>query len=179
MGSTKAIKSHSVDLIRNVITINEDDGSLVDQESAHTKYRRCISVPETLWDIRSVMKIRTLDESMHSTYGGSDSGTKGRIRFKSVGIREYARTVGDNPSCSSGPPVRYAIASDMVTSKAGTCNSILTRIYSFFTVSHGNTRHWERSVWTNMNKIDLRDVVTLRWFFQGRSVSICFGKSGT
>ena len=29
-----------------------------------------------------------------------------RITLASVQIREYARTVGDNPSCSSGPPVR-------------------------------------------------------------------------
>lgn len=99
------MKSHCIDLIHNVITINEDDGGILDQETAQPKYRRCISVPETLWDIRSVMKIRTLDESVHSTYGGSENGSKGRISFKSVGIREYARTVGDNPSCSSGPPV--------------------------------------------------------------------------
>eukprot|EP00429_Kryptoperidinium_foliaceum_P062646 CAMPEP_0176078936 /NCGR_PEP_ID=MMETSP0120_2-20121206/39478_1 /TAXON_ID=160619 /ORGANISM="Kryptoperidinium foliaceum, Strain CCMP 1326" /LENGTH=207 /DNA_ID=CAMNT_0017412689 /DNA_START=250 /DNA_END=873 /DNA_ORIENTATION=- len=50
------------------------------------------------------MKVRTLDESVHSTYG-SERGTKGSIKFSHVGIREYARTVGDNPSCSSGPPV--------------------------------------------------------------------------
>ena len=35
-----------------------------------------------------------------------DAGTT-RIKFDKVIIREYARTVGDNPSCSSGPPVRY------------------------------------------------------------------------
>ncbi len=100
------MKSHSLDLIHNTIIINEDDTSPDGEESPVPRYRRCISVPETLWDIRSVMKIRTLDESMHSTYGGSDNGSKGNIQFKNVGIREYARTVGDNPSCSSGPPVR-------------------------------------------------------------------------
>jgi hypothetical protein len=99
---------HSIDLIQSTIVIHEDD--LPDISPAAMgmtrTMRRCISVPETLWDIRSVMKIRTLDESIHSTYAGSESGTRGSIRFKSVGIREYARTVGDNPSCSSGPPVR-------------------------------------------------------------------------
>lgn len=170
MGSPRTIKSHSIDLIRNVITINEDDYDLVDQETAQPKYRRCISVPETLWDIRSVMKVRTLDESMHSTYGGSDSGTKGKITFKSVGIREYARTVGDNPSCSSGPPVRYVLVWEIENRKACTYKSSLTLFCFIFTVFRGNTRHWVRSVWTNMNKADLRDVVTLRWCFQGRSV---------
>ena len=30
------------------------------------------------------------------------------VTFQHVYIREYERTVGDNPSCSSGAPVRYA-----------------------------------------------------------------------
>ena len=70
------------------------------------------------------MKFKTLDESLHSTYGSSSyddstsnttgcrshnsSGTNGRqqrIQFKHIEVREYSRTVGDNPSCSSGPPV--------------------------------------------------------------------------
>ena len=29
------------------------------------------------------------------------------VLFKVIEIREYERTVGDNPSCSSGPPVSY------------------------------------------------------------------------
>jgi hypothetical protein len=81
------------------ITISEDDG-------IKTHLRRCLSVPTTLYDLSSIMKCRTLDESLHSNYG-SDSGKDDRgIQFDKVIIREYARTVGDNPSCSSGPPVR-------------------------------------------------------------------------
>jgi hypothetical protein len=99
---------HSIDLVQGTIIIHEDDAPDVMplDNIATRRIRRCISVPETLWDIRSVMKVRTLDESIHSTYGGSDSGARGNIKFKNVGVREYARTVGDNPSCSSGPPVR-------------------------------------------------------------------------
>lgn len=29
------------------------------------------------------------------------------VLFTAIEIREYARTVGDNPSCSSGPPISY------------------------------------------------------------------------
>jgi hypothetical protein len=115
MEGQKKVKSHSIDLIHSTIIINEDDvpGPEDEEKSSpsiagkqtNSKLRRCISVPETLWDVRSVMRIRTLDESVHSTYGG-EPVDKGRIKFKNVGIREYARTVGDNPSCSSGPPVR-------------------------------------------------------------------------
>jgi hypothetical protein len=27
------------------------------------------------------------------------------VRFNEIHIRDYERTVGDNPSCSSGPPI--------------------------------------------------------------------------
>jgi hypothetical protein len=30
-----------------------------------------------------------------------------RVRWKNVHVREYERTLGDNPSCSSGAPVTY------------------------------------------------------------------------
>jgi len=58
------------------------------------------------------MKFVSADESIHRVYGqstqqqdSSDDSSKGNIQFKAVEIREYARTVGDNPSCSSGPPI--------------------------------------------------------------------------
>jgi hypothetical protein len=58
---------------------------------------------------KSIMKIVTADESVHSVYGqpkeGQQEKPKRNIDFKAVEIREYARTVGDNPSCSSGPPI--------------------------------------------------------------------------
>jgi hypothetical protein len=61
--------------------------------------------------VTPIMKCKTLDESLHSTYGsqsesGSGHGDRGNIKFDKILIREYARTVGDNPSCSCGPPVR-------------------------------------------------------------------------
>eukprot|EP00980_Cylindrotheca_fusiformis_P007267 scaffold1525_cov142-Cylindrotheca_fusiformis.AAC.67 len=69
-----------------------------------SKMRRCISVPYGMEDIKSIMKCRTLDESLHSAYGSDKKKGRG-IKFGKIGIREYARTLGDNPSCSSGPPV--------------------------------------------------------------------------
>eukprot|EP00543_Licmophora_paradoxa_P003119 CAMPEP_0202456352 /NCGR_PEP_ID=MMETSP1360-20130828/13626_1 /ASSEMBLY_ACC=CAM_ASM_000848 /TAXON_ID=515479 /ORGANISM="Licmophora paradoxa, Strain CCMP2313" /LENGTH=338 /DNA_ID=CAMNT_0049076135 /DNA_START=675 /DNA_END=1691 /DNA_ORIENTATION=+ len=48
------------------------------------------------------MKVTTLDESLHSTYDGRSSIN---IGWREIQIREYSRTVGDNPSCSSGPPL--------------------------------------------------------------------------
>jgi hypothetical protein len=30
-----------------------------------------------------------------------------RVSFKEVQVREFNRTIGDNPSCSSGCPIRY------------------------------------------------------------------------
>jgi hypothetical protein len=35
------------------------------------------------------------------------------VTFQHVFIREYERTIGDNPSCSKGAPVRYVIGNDI------------------------------------------------------------------
>ncbi|EEC48049.1 predicted protein [Phaeodactylum tricornutum CCAP 1055/1] len=66
-------------------------------------------------DLKGIMKFATADDSIHSTYGATEKESKDstdgelsikrNIEFKELHIREYARTLGDNPSCSSGPPV--------------------------------------------------------------------------
>eukprot|EP00934_Nitzschia_sp_Nitz4_P005736 Nitzschia sp. Nitz4//scaffold116_size91068//5492//6342//NITZ4_004945-RA/size91068-augustus-gene-0.50-mRNA-1//1//CDS//3329533539//5726//frame0 len=91
---------HSPSKPRKPITISEDDSVV------GPPMRRCISMPDGIWDIPSIMKFRTLDESLHSKFGSttSDSMDK-RTSFDSVVIREYGRTIGDNPACSSGPPL--------------------------------------------------------------------------
>lgn len=105
-------KSQSLGTVQP-ITIRE--GAVVQKNG---RMHRCMSVPETLFDIRSVLKYRTVDESLHSVYG-SDASTKSQksLSFDRVKIREYARTVGDNPSCSAGPPVsiswEYNIVGDL------------------------------------------------------------------
>jgi hypothetical protein len=84
------------------VTINEDDITV----SGNRRIRRCMSVPYGIKDTKSIMKCRTLDESIHSEYGsGTNKGDRG-IKFDKILLREYARTLGDNPSCSAGPPVR-------------------------------------------------------------------------
>lgn len=91
------------------IVINEDsdDESLLESSN---KSSRCLSLP--IYLNKSILKRKTLDESLHSTYGSEDGIISGRSRkhmslqFDKVSIREYSRIVGDNPSCSSGPPVR-------------------------------------------------------------------------
>lgn len=122
--NSKMPKSMSLDTVQP-ITIYEGDGEGGTQTG---RMRRCLSVPETLWDIRSILKFRTVDESLHSAYG-SETLEKGRrsLTFDKVIIREYARTVGDNPSCSSGPPVRY-VGSSLVCSRSVTfvLQSVLT-----------------------------------------------------
>mmetsp|Transcript_50 Transcript_50/g.112 ORF Transcript_50/g.112 Transcript_50/m.112 type:complete len:286 (-) Transcript_50:324-1181(-) len=86
------------------ITISEDSD---DDLCVSNKPRRCMSLPAYL--DRSIMKRRTIDESLHSTYGSEDGMMHSRkhlsLQFANVNIREYSRTVGDNPSCSSGPPI--------------------------------------------------------------------------
>jgi hypothetical protein len=69
--------------------------------------------------VKGIMKYVTEDESIHSKYGeeskegneivakeGNETvDSKHRVVLKDIQIREYARTIGDNPSCSSGPPI--------------------------------------------------------------------------
>lgn len=70
--------------------------------------------------VKGIMKFKSVEASLHSTYGDNsnnngngeskgegenENGQSRRIQFKDIIVREYARTVGDNPSCSSGPPV--------------------------------------------------------------------------
>ena len=77
--------------------------------SASARTSRSMSVPTYRPHlIKGILKYSTEDESIHSTYGSNeskDSCERKGITFKDIMIREYARTVGDNPSCSSGPPI--------------------------------------------------------------------------
>ena len=95
------------------ITISEDSEDefvLTVNGNRSNRPRRCFSLPTNLK--KSIMKRKTLDESLHTTYGSGDEMTSGRskkhlsLQFDKINIREYSRTVGDNPSCSSGPPIR-------------------------------------------------------------------------
>ncbi len=67
------------------------------------------------------MRVRTLKDSLSSCDTVSNDSTDSfdvkrvaslhesqsiSVRFSEVHIREYAVTIGDNPSCSSGAPVR-------------------------------------------------------------------------
>lgn len=54
---------------------------------------------------KGILRCTSVDQSLRRTYGTEPVGTTTRIHFANVEIREYARTIGDNPSCSSGPPV--------------------------------------------------------------------------
>ena len=54
-----------------------------------------------------ILRARTLTESLNSVTASSSANyEKSTVRFNHVDVREYAVTIGDNPSCSIGPPVR-------------------------------------------------------------------------
>ncbi|KAL7579500.1 hypothetical protein ACA910_007877 [Epithemia clementina (nom. ined.)] len=62
---------------------------------------------------RGLLKYLSADDSLHSIYGSDSKNIsndkkhkeKLNVTFTTIEIREYARTIGDNPSCTSGPPV--------------------------------------------------------------------------
>lgn len=90
--------------------------------------------------VKGILRIKSLQDSLHSIYGGGGNEAQPRdfdtsvrssqsddimirtstssggpakrrpsVLFQAIEIREYERTVGDNPSCSSGPPVSYVL----------------------------------------------------------------------
>ena len=54
---------------------------------------------------KSAMTVLTQDESLHGKKKTRRRTTKKELQWDTIEIREYKRTVGDNPSCSSGPPL--------------------------------------------------------------------------
>jgi hypothetical protein len=69
------------------------------------KMKRSVSVPGTNAEIKSVMRVSSLDESLHKKGLTKNPKRPSGIVFHEIRIREYARALGDNPSCSAGPPV--------------------------------------------------------------------------
>jgi len=71
----------------------------------------------------SILKTKTLTDSLaHGSRPEEGGGphhrrTTASITFDRIEIREYARTVGDNPSCTAGPPIslswEYTVAGAM------------------------------------------------------------------
>jgi len=81
--------------------------------------KRSNSCP-TIMKLRSSMRVPSLDESLHNfdisrSRGSVDSSVEAlptlketdprNVIFAEIRIREYERSLGDNPSCSSGPPI--------------------------------------------------------------------------
>lgn len=70
--------------------------------------------------VKGILKFVSVAESLAAKYGAGDRGgdptsangeeedgspARKGINFHMIEIREYERTIGDNPSCSSGPPI--------------------------------------------------------------------------
>lgn len=53
---------------------------------------------------KSCMKVLTQEESLNPSRRKKTTDEK-QVSWDTIEIREYKRTVGDNPSCSSGPPL--------------------------------------------------------------------------
>lgn len=53
---------------------------------------------------KGILKITTIDESITTKYSGSTPSAV-PVTFDNIEVREYSVVIGDNPSCTSGPPV--------------------------------------------------------------------------
>jgi hypothetical protein len=92
-GECIIVRSQSLPILRGSTSY----GSLVKIKGI-LKYS---SVPDT------ILRLDDCDQELLH-YDSDDSRpahVATRIAFSDIMIREYARTIGDNPSCSSGPPI--------------------------------------------------------------------------
>ena len=53
----------------------------------------------------SCMRVRTLEDSLKNKRSNEAPTKRHTVGFNGVEIREYSQCLGDNPSCSSGPPI--------------------------------------------------------------------------
>lgn len=108
-------------MFRRKSRAQSDPGISFSAASGKIQRRRC-SLPD-----KGVLKYLSADESLSTVYGSERSFDDGNdkhspterrmmpnrrshcVIFTDIEIREYARTVGDNPSCSSGPPMSYVL----------------------------------------------------------------------
>ncbi len=60
---------------------------------------------------KSILRVKSLSESIGSVHSNisssssTSSSSSNSVQFDKVEIREYSITLGDNPACSSGPPI--------------------------------------------------------------------------
>ena len=58
---------------------------------------------------KSILNPKTPDDSLSSStassLSSSSSSSSKSVKFHEVQVREYAVSIGDNPSCSDGPPI--------------------------------------------------------------------------
>jgi len=70
--------------------------------------KRSCSAPGTqgeVFAVKSAMRVSSLDESLHKKGLAKNPARPSGIEWHEIRIREYVRAIGDNPSCSAGPPV--------------------------------------------------------------------------
>lgn len=74
-----------------------------------TSYGRFVKIKGILKSVSVPGAIETKKSDIQNSNDDSDDSVSDHIAsnvtFANIMIREYARTVGDNPSCSSGPPI--------------------------------------------------------------------------
>jgi hypothetical protein len=74
-------------------------------DTSSSRMNRVKSVPTFILEQPSILRVLSVHESLGKS-GLARSGIGNQLSFGKVQIRDYEVTVGDNPSVSSGPPIR-------------------------------------------------------------------------
>ena len=78
-------------------------GSRCSHSSHHKDEPSCTSSSRSSASSQSSRVVDSQPESHHS--GSVPTFVEKGVRFNEIHVREFERIVGDNPSCSSGPPI--------------------------------------------------------------------------
>ena len=89
---------------RSLPPFQTPDSDLI-REPAPLRRAQSFGLPGLRQPVKSNLRVKTQRESLQISWGSSNPTTK-TLLWREVHVRQYERTVGDNPSCSSGPPLR-------------------------------------------------------------------------
>lgn len=98
------------------LPVSEETTAMVVEQTADlaVRYRGYSATISSQPPQKSSMRVRTLNQSLNAKNISRRDWNKRSVTFHHVVVRKYARTVGDNPSVTNGPPLRYVAMSYQV-----------------------------------------------------------------
>jgi hypothetical protein len=105
LASTTMMPHRGSEQSRSLPPFPTPDSDVIQKVDVTLRRARSFGLTEFHRPGKSNLRVKTQRESLQSSWAKSNPKAK-TLLWRDVHIRKYERTVGDNPSCSSGPPLR-------------------------------------------------------------------------